>query len=209
MIDGFDRLLSRCAANTPVALRECAADSYAQWLATDAHLTRVLRQRGTSHRKLDVLRNALTNYGVARNLPSRYDVGEGIPRLAPVLDALEMCRPRKGKAFDPVVLVNDLSSAIGQHYGGRQLTSLASKIGWAAYGSPIVIYDSYARNALDVPTRDYATYYMVWRRVYDDGYRRIQKVAARYLKDEWFTERVFDMMLWRVGDARRRKARPQ
>ncbi len=119
------------------------------------------------------------------------------------MEAVNESRPYRVGESDTIRLINELDSRVARRYGNRRVTSLASKVAWFALDSSIVICDSLARDALGVRTNDYGTFYHLWHKQYAANHDAIARATLRYSREQWFCERAFDTLLWRVGDARR------
>lgn len=207
---------------TPPTWDHCVTRYFQQWAGphnpadrTDKALRTDLRSPAP-HVQRDALRRASAQYRVVRGLAKRHDEGINLPRLEPLRQAMEECTPLATETFDPVVLVEALTDAIARRYD-RRLPSLASKIAWLRFGSPVVIYDSYARKALGLRAGiGYADYLAEWRALYDSEHAVIAASTARATftgpdaevcrTSHWFQERVLDILLWEVGSAMHRTA---
>jgi hypothetical protein len=201
----YAQLLRRCPSGFVPSFAECAKSYSQQWRDLDEGPSKALRSPIVED-QLGSLRQLVNRYKVARNLPRRFDEELGTARLQPLLDAVNATRTVAFGKDDATKIVVSLTGEIASRYGGARLVSLASKVGWFVFGSPIVIYDSLAKDALGVSTSSYMEYYAVWRDLYRDVHDELTDAAEPYSTEEWFVERTFDILLWTVGD-RRRKAR--
>ena len=170
--------------------------------------------------QLGALREASIAYRVARNLPLEYDSAVGIPRLQPVLNAINGATRSVFDGPDIISNIFRVRDAISQEYGGNDLLSLTTKFLWLRFQHPIIIYDGNARRALGTIDADLEDFYVKWRIEYQKVLNQIQ-IACALLPDvrkfcvdpvngtpdyirmisstEWFQERVFDVFLWHAG----------
>jgi hypothetical protein len=209
----MQEILDRCPPTDRPELAAAAAQYVRQWNEHDRHFREGILAGERADRRQAVAK-ALTFYRVIRRMERRYDVERGLPRLDPVLDALDDWRDRFPNAEDPVAAVTTLERLISRRYGGATQPSLASKLGWLVLGSPIAIYDSLVRDALGTKTASYEEFYAVWRRAYEVNAKEVREAAAQIgtaaatrPAEEWFAERVFDVFLWHVGNKRREARR--
>jgi hypothetical protein len=202
----LQEILDRCPPASRPSLSVAAAHYSEQWVEQDKIFKNGILT-GEREQRRDALAKALAFYKVIRRLETRYDVEQGLLRLDPVLDAVDYCRNRFVSAENPVEVVTTLEQIIYLRYGGGTQTSLASKLGWLVFGSPVVIYDSLAKDALGIRTSSYQEYYARWRTAFDANAQEIGAAAAPHSKEEWFAERVFDVLLWNVGNQRRNARR--
>lgn len=166
--------------------------------------------------RLKVICNAGGYFRISRSLRTAFDVGIGLPRLKPVLDALDQVHPDSVSDATLHEVVSDLRRSIGKPYGNRDLLSAATKFLWLRHRDVVVIHDSQARLALGAPSGDYATYLNRWYTDYtlvspqvtaacerlqdaSDLEKRISFEVKRHGTAEWFKRRVFDIYLWRKG----------
>jgi len=193
-----------------------------QWISKDRRYYQSLAGNDESE-KLQVLQDAATFYRVARNLPVLHDEGRGLRRYKPVLDIIDA---QTSAAFQGEALLPSIKrvrDAISAQYGGREVLSLTTKFLWLRIRSPIIIYDSQARKALDAPLGNIHEFYSQWREMFkrcaqeiDAACTSLQDVGEyvadpivatpRYIAEmasqQWFRERVLDVYLWhRGGDA--------
>ncbi len=122
---------------------------------------------------------------------------------------------------DPVNKILEVESEISKKYGNRGLLSLTTKFLWLKFKSPILIYDSQARIAVESRDGDLAGYYKNWLIEFENYKDEIQRVCLKlsqhnlYAVDQsiatkeyinkistnkWFHERVFDIYLWSKGN---------
>jgi hypothetical protein len=165
---------------------------------------------------LQSIRDAGGYFRISRSLRTAYDVGIGLPRLKPVLDALD--RIPDGGVTDATLLkvVSDLRRDIGKPYGNRDVLSAATKFLWLRHRDVVIIHDSQARLALGAPVGDYASYLDRWRELYSRIARDVTEACDRLktaqfsapaarleaeadVSSEWFKRRVFDIYLWKAG----------
>jgi len=167
--------------------------------------------------KLTALQNATNFFGVARNLPTQFDIGIGPSRFEPVLNVLESSEHRFEDDASFISLVYEVRSSISARYGGRYTLSLSTKFLWLIYRDPFIIYDSRVRNALGVDEGKYDQFVDKWLSQYQPleeeirrkcsllpNYRRYilcglsvsQEQIKRVCNESWFWHRVFDIYLW-------------
>ena len=190
-----------------------------QWINDERGLYERLRSDDSSQ-ILAALGDAVKYFQVARNLPTKFDLGQGQERYEPLLQEFRKL-PRKSVAGnDFVVRVDQFQRSIGAHYGGRNLISLASKLLWLRYRDPFIIYDSRVRNALGATSEDYREYTRKWLEgfdVFSSGIASacnslprvldylfaeptgIEEDVVAITSKQWFHRRVFDIYLWHEG----------
>jgi len=200
----------------PPTIEHAALRYLDQWLLHELPLRNRLLC-STGHERLAPLAEALCFFGVSRNLCVEFDVQRGLPRFAPVLDALDAIEAFVTPDRHFTLVVENLATSLGQAYGRTSLVSLASKLLWLHYGDPFIIYDSRVRGALGCPANDYPTYASTWQAQYTSdaqtvaiacaklpaarlflrGADRINESDLAVLATElWFQHRVFDIYLW-------------
>lgn len=119
--------------------------------------------------------------------------------------------------------VTELAKAFLAEFGSKNLSD-ASKLLWLRKRSPIIIFDSRARKALNnlsynIRATDYSEYLNCWRKEFLTREDAIRAAASRLpdvkdfttmwsdkddtlldiVKSDWFIERVFDRYLWEAG----------
>lgn len=189
-----------------------------QWLSYDKGYCSALS--GTNQKeKLSVLKSAGGFYRVARNIPTAFDEEIGIERYQPVLDIIDNLSIDQFRE-DPVKRILEIEAEISNKYGNRRVLSLTTKFLWLKFKSPILIYDSRARIAVESNDGDLQGYYENWLAEFENHKEEIQSVCTRlsslslYAVDQsvateeyineissskWFHERVFDIHLWSKG----------
>jgi hypothetical protein len=189
------------------------------WLTKDRRFCQALEGHDEAA-KLEALAEAAAFYKVARNLRKVHDVGSGILRYKPVLDAIDALDPVTFQGEQLIPSIMDVASKISRSYGDRGVTSLTTKFLWLKMRSPIIIYDSRARKALRMKSEDIPDYYFRWREQFNSYFNEINAACAllpgvheyseapevatpQYIEEiasqPWFKERVFDVYLWRLG----------
>lgn len=190
-----------------------------QWLSYDRGYCLALS--GTNQKeKLSALKSAGGFYRVARNVPTAFDEKIGIERYQPVLDIIDNLSIEQFEK-DPVEKILEIETEISSRYGDRGVLSLTTKFLWLKFKSPILIYDSQARIAVESKDGDLQSYYENWLAEFENHKEEIQSVckklsglslyavdqrfANRQYIDEissskWFHERVFDIYLWSKGN---------
>ncbi|WP_103308082.1 MULTISPECIES: hypothetical protein [unclassified Pseudomonas] len=163
---------------------------------------------------LQAFHHAAKYYKVTRNF--RIDKTES--RLQ---GALDLVRSGRGKLTEKNVCekVNQLALAFEKRYG-KNAVSAASKFLWLRYKSPVVIFDSRAKqwlnkNGYKVPNH-YEGYREQWLAAFSDHSLQIERACAALVNAHdfsmafesspkeivpittslWFKERVFDKYLW-------------
>lgn len=194
----------------PVVVQHAALQFARWWIEKERGYVSGIAS-GDRARQLAALRAAAGYFRVARNFPTAFDVGQGLERLAPALDALLAHSDEVVDQSNLPHAISVLRRALGDAYGGRDLLSAATKFLWILRQDPVVIFDSQARIALGAPAQDYEKYLSLWR----EGYNRIHDVLAEACTDqqvlsvlgtesaaatrEWFHGRVYDIYLWNAG----------
>lgn len=128
-------------------LEYCAQHYLQQWIANEKHLHAELNGDGPSG-VLAGLSKAVTYFQVARTLPRKYDVDQGLRRYEPLLQAFHELPQSSTYDNDFVELVDRFQRRIGSSYGRRNLISISSKLLWLRFRDPFIIYDSRVRSAL-------------------------------------------------------------
>ncbi len=175
---------------------------------------------GNNSEKLTALKNAGGFYGIARNLPSKYDEKKGLARYKPVLDIIDPLKPIQFEN-NLVKEILEIERRISEKYGNRSVLSLTTKFLWIKIKQPILIYDSQARIAVGTGNGALDAYYEKWRKEFKANQKEIVGVCSklpdmnkyvvnqdvgtreyiREISDEtWFHERVFDIYLWNKGN---------
>jgi hypothetical protein len=188
------------------------------WLKYDRLYHEALNN-GTCDEKLSSIKMATTYYKVARNLPKECDEGNGRKRYEPILDIIDKVVV-SDFSDNTLKSISKIQSKISKAYGGKGVLSVTTKLLWLKIRSPIIIYDSQARIALNTPDGDLPSFYSAWRAKYDTHRKDIVTVCAKlskvaeYAYDQttatpsyvqkisvqpWLQERVFDMYLWHQG----------
>ncbi|PIE46481.1 MAG: hypothetical protein CSA42_08345 [Gammaproteobacteria bacterium] len=200
------------------AFEYCSLNYLNQWLSHDRAYCQVFSE-GNKTEKLNMLKRAADFYKVARNLPKKFDEGQKLERYEPVLEIIESV-DKNDFNEDPLLKIREIEGKISKKYGNRSVLSLTTKFLWLKIKQPILIYDSQARIALNVPNGDLEKYYDKWRVSFGDRKNEIIKACSElpkmhlytidnevgtqeYIKslvgNSWFHERVFDIYLWNEG----------
>ncbi len=197
----------------------CSLQYLNQWLSHDKGFCDAFSGNDQIN-KLVALKSAGAFYGIARNLPTKFDQKKGIERYRPVLDILDKLEKSKFEE-NPVGEIEKVERDISKKYGNRGVLSLTTKFLWLKIKQPILIYDSQARIALGTEDGKLQPYYERWRQEFRRSQDEIKKVCSKlsnlnlYVADqevgkkdyitkvackEWFQERVFDIYLWNKGN---------
>ena len=180
--------------------------------------------------RLNALKAAATEFKVARTLHSHGKKGPA--RYEPLLEILDD-QPRdlvKGRPpLDVVEIVQKIERQIAKIYGDKKkddsessVLSATTKLLWVKFGSPVVIYDKQAREALGTPDGDLSKFYTCWHQGYRKHKADIERACAAIatmqdhwyptwtdldhgeideaISSPWFRDRVFDIYLWHKGD---------
>ena len=193
-----------------------------QWLSRDKYFCSEFRAAARPTR-LIALRRAAAFYGVSRNLPKEFDSAERLGPLLSILDSVNRDDFEGGRESTAVL---EARRRIAERYGDRGVLSLTTKMLWLKFRTPLVIYDSQARNALGTKAGDLEGYVHIWRKTFEAKHPEISDACeslvtvrdycldpgvatAGYIKElaeqRWFQERVLDNYLWnrgRVSDSR-------
>ena len=188
------------------------------WVSQDQPCCRALA--GSNRlKKLKTLADAAVAYRIARTLPTRYDEGKGLRRYGPVLKILERQHRADFRGENLLPSIRKVKERISDQYKGHGGLSLTTKFLWLKMKSPIIIFDSRAREALHAAPGDIEEYYELWHQGFNrheqeirDACASLQKVheyadpkiatpqhIAQIAAKPWFRERVFDVYLWRTG----------
>ena len=191
------------------------------WVSKDRTWCEALAGPNESEKlKLGALEDAAAFYRIARNLPIRYDEGKGLPRYQPVLKIIDALNPADFQGEKLLPSIRKVRDKISAQYGRRDVLSLTTKFLWLKMKSPIIIYDSRARKAVDAAPGKIDEYYSRWRERFNGCEQQIQDACtslqdvheytenpeiatpqyiAKTAAQPWFRERVFDVYLWHLG----------
>jgi hypothetical protein len=199
-----------------IQLYDCAV-KYAEWWDTKERGYVAGLAASNPQERLDALRRAGGHFRVARNFRLAYDVKIGLPRLQPALDTLDRLAPASVTESRLGKVIGELRRELGRPYGDRNLLSAATKFLWLRHKEVVVIHDRQARLALNSPYGDYDTYLSLWRSEYVRQLDKVIDACSRLAQNseihreiknnvqaEWFRRRVFDIYLWRIGEAKRK-----
>jgi hypothetical protein len=197
----------------------CSLHYLNQWLTYDRGFCESL-SRGSKKEKLGALKSAGGFYRVARNLPSEFDEKIGYERYEPVLEILDSVS-QKQFVKNPVSKIQEIEKEISKKYGGRGVLSLTTKFLWLKIKSPIKIYDSQAKIAVESKNGNLFGFYENWTKDFTKKKIQIEQACSklpelhlyavdqsiatkRYIQEvssqTWFHERVFDIFLWNKGN---------
>lgn len=200
-----------------ISFEHCSLGYLNQWITYDMKYCAAF-ETGSKKQQLEQLNKAGGFYRVARNAPTKFDLLKKLQRYEPIIDLFDSLSSEKHK--DPIALVNNVSEHISKSYGGTGTLSLTSKFLWIKFKSPIVIYDSQAKKALNFKDNDYKSYFDCWTQEFHNNKDKIQSALKslhrmhnytvntmigtrqyiqRLTQEKWFHERVFDYYLWMIG----------
>ncbi len=200
----------------PVNLEYSSLHYLKQWFQSERHLHAALNSDDNG-----VIQGGISDsvsfFVVARNLPTKYDVGKGKQRYEPLANAYLSIKDVKVSESNYIEVLNQFQAEVAERYGGKRLISLASKLLWLRFQDPFIIYDSQVRSAIKVPPGDYAYFTKKWLEEYQKHQHKIAKVSSnlplvsRYIdfnlydpsvteitqvaNASWFHKRVFDIYL--------------
>ena len=186
-----------------------------RWVADEERIHLALQARSVPAQRA-ALGRAAVYFGVARSLRTSAEAVAGLPRFELLRRAIATVRapdvsPARFEATT-IAVARDVAS----RYGGGLYLSLASKLLWAKFRHPFVIYDSVVREHLGTPRGDYGAYLEAWRARYAKQERAIRSAcdalasgrqraadestippATRSIaSEEWFRRRVLDVFIW-------------
>jgi hypothetical protein len=182
------------------------------WIEHEAALHLALHEVGRA-RQREALGRAATWFGVVRGLRRGPEERLGVPRFELLRRCFAGVHGENVSAADVATVATGVARSVARAYGGTLYLSLATKLLWAKYRDPFVIYDSVVRKHLGTPTGDYAAYLEAW----DDCYSRHRDAlvaacdelaskpstqhrgAGGVVTEEWFRRRAFDLMIWHHG----------
>jgi hypothetical protein len=194
------------------AARSASARLLALWVDHEEPLHLALHRKGRA-RQREALGRAATYFGVVRGLRREPEERLRLPRF----ELLRRCFARvEGdgvSAGDVAQTATGVAESVARAYGGALYLSLATKLLWAKYRDPFVIYDSVVREHLGTPTGDYSAYLGAWHDCYsihrDALVRACDELASKpsahdsdaraIVTEEWFLRRAFDLMIWHHG----------
>lgn len=199
----------------------CSLAYFNQWTERDKPYSESLACI-SQDKKLKVLKEAAGFYKVARNL---HTVEKDVTRYQPLLTVLDSINidsfNNVGNVVKEVERVEQEISEryTSENYPKRDVLSLTTKFLWLKIKSPIVIYDSRARAALNDKRGNLESYYQKWSIQFNlnkneisnaclklptmSRYMLNQSITEKYITEIsqqlWFQERVFDVYLWTIG----------
>ena len=142
-----------------------------------------------------------SKYNFSRFFPRRLDLDLGLPRFAPVVNALRAHVPDGSQ--DAVVAVLELAATLRETYR-KDVLSPASKLLSFLWGRDVMAYDQRAFSELrsyfpSLAAKDYPAYCSAWAACFTDFEEQIAEECSRQgaSTDRWFLERVYDWHLWR------------
>jgi len=193
----------------------CAARFLNQWESKERPLWEALSRDPNQVDQVDV-RKALHSFQVARSFAGLEKKADSIVRA--------LCEASEGLEEQNVVeRVENLAARFREDFGSRNL-SAASKLLWLRCRSPVLIFDSRARDALrqfghKKVQQSYCAFCLAWRDEFNRRQAAIENAiqelgrykafTSAWLKSQdkfhdeitarWFTERTFDIFLWVCG----------
>lgn len=190
-----------------------------QWAVIEAPIRAGLLS-SDPERQRKALEKGTAFFGIARNLPKRYDVEARPPRprFRPVVEVL--AESKLGPVDDPDDAVERLTESLSGRYGGHRVVSAASKVLWLIHRDRVVIYDSRARKALGFRACAYPAYRRAWEDRWAEKRAEIAEAChelptvlrfaachgrmspaevKRLAGSSWFQRRVLDVALWTEG----------
>jgi len=203
---------------TERAFEYCSLQYLNQWLEKDSNYCHVLAN-GNKKEKLQILKSAAGFYRIARNLPTKFDQGQGLIRYEPVLEIIDTVTPQDF-SNNTISRIREIEKLLSEKYGRRTVLSLTTKFLWIKIKSPIIIYDSQARIAIGSENGDLESYYDAWKAAFKENQKQIETacrklsnltlytvnpyIDSEYISEvssnDWFHERVFDIYLWNKGN---------
>jgi hypothetical protein len=195
-----------------VSFLDCVREYAGYWTTKESGFVSGLAAGAESDR-LAALRGAAGYFKIARNFPEEFDTKKGIPRLKPVLDAIDRIPLESVTRESLPQVVDRLRVDFGRSYGSRDLLSAATKLLWLRHRDVVVIFDGNARTALKARYGDYRDYLGKWFSEYRRRAEEIRTACDEFWTElglefdpdsrsagEWFRRRAFDIYLWRTGD---------
>jgi len=165
------------------------------------------------------VREALSYFQVSRNFHGIHEPG----RLALIVQSLETVRANSSLS-SPVAKVTELASDFEKNLDQCNV-SAASKLLWLSNRCPFIICDLRATNALKKKfghkhaDTSYEAFVAAWRDEFTNHKEKIEDAVKalplarpfmrayaasdedllKMVKEPWFLERVFDVLLWDIG----------
>ena len=193
------------------ASRRAAERLLERWFADEASLHEALRGR-TPIEQREALGRAATYFGVARSLKRLPEDQLGLPRFELLRRCFAEVKPSKVSDRRVAAVTVGVAEAVARAYGGTLYLSLATKLLWAKYRDPFVIYDSVVRKYLGTSHGDYSGYLQAWHSAYSvhcgaiatacaqlSKERSANSAAQRILAEDWFRRRTLDLVIWHGG----------
>jgi hypothetical protein len=203
----------------------CALSYLDIWVRVDREIHKALNSIDISD-QLSAVAKAVRSYKIARNLPKTGDSDVGVERYLPVVKALSSISKDEFSEKNAVDLVSILGKKITNRYG-RNVVSLSSKLLWLKFRDKIVIYDNLVKSALKC-RGDYSDFYNKWNSKYmelsseiDNACNKLPELSQCTLNpksttpgnireiccERWFKNRVFDILLWHIGNYKKETER--
>lgn len=203
----------------------CALSYLEIWVRVDREIHKALNSIDISD-QLSAVAKAVRSYKIARNLPKTGDSDVGMKRYLPVVKALSSISKDEFAEKNAVDLVSILGKKITNRYG-RNVVSLSSKLLWLKFRDKIVIYDNLVKSALKC-RGNYSDFYNKWNSKYmelsseiDGACNKLPKLSQCTLNpksttpgyireiccERWFKNRVFDILLWNIGNYKKETER--
>jgi len=194
------------------AARRSAGRLLALWIDREEPLHLALNRKGRAQQR-EALGKAATYFGVVRGLRRGPEERLGVPRFELLRRCFAGVDGAAVSAGDVAWVATGVAMSVARAYGGTLYLSLATKLLWAKYRDPFVIYDSVVREHLGTPRGDYEAYLRAWNECYSlhrgaiaEGCAQVaasrsalSRGAVGIVTEEWFRRRAFDLMIWHHG----------
>src|SRR4051812_18080398 len=105
-----------------VGFKYCALQYLNTWLLGDYHRHKEMEQ-GTEDEQLTAISKFAYSYRIARNLPSKFDVGQGQMRYEPILRILKSTNKSDFQNGGCVSSTFKVATRISKQYGGKKVLS--------------------------------------------------------------------------------------
>ena len=186
------------------------------WLIADRRLHLAVNS-GSREEKLKAISEAASRNKVARELNKKYDVGNGLSRYEPVLDAIDGLTPAdfSNNPIETVLMVRD---KLFSRYGNQDVDSATTTLLWVKVRAHIIIYNQHAQIALGTP--NLREFYEHWTARFSYHEKSIIEAArslhnilefvydpdvatsdyvSELAESKWFHYRIFDNHLRNIG----------
>ncbi|MDP2804364.1 MAG: hypothetical protein Q8O24_00325, partial [Gallionellaceae bacterium] len=106
-----------------ISFEYCSLHYLNWWLTHDRDYCQAL-DGNDKEAKLAAFTKMAGLYSVARNLPTEFDIGEGLDRYEPILNIVDALAPSTFEGNDVIAKITEIEGLISKAYGGNKKLSL-------------------------------------------------------------------------------------